>query len=138
MINSAYSKSFNSSGFNPTLQKFHKMICEIIISKTMCAILLFFWQSRFINNFMEKNNYSEPENNQKLNISRTIYFKKISAQRFEDLICTNKLDRFVFFWKTFFSRTWSFFHNRKTTNLGAIFCHKKLSLYFFSRVTIWF
>ena len=27
-------KSFNSSGFNPILQGFYKMICEIIVSKT--------------------------------------------------------------------------------------------------------
>ena len=59
MITRVYSKSSNSSGFNPILQKFYEMICEIIISKTVCGIFLFFCQSRFINNFMEKNNIEE-------------------------------------------------------------------------------
>ena len=36
-----------------------------------------------------------------------------------------------FFRKIFFSRTWSFFHHCKTTNLGLIFFHKKIILYFF-------
>ena len=135
MITSAYSKSSNSLGFSPILQKFYEMICEIIISKMVSRIFLFFCQSRFINNFMEKNNFSELQIHRKLNILKTIYFKKISAHHFEDLICTNRLDRF-FFRKTFFSRTWSFFHDSKTTNLGAIFSHKKLILYFFSKVII--
>ena len=58
-----------------------------------------------------------------LNISRPIYFKKISAQDFEDYICTNKLDKFLF-WKNFFSRTWSFFRDGKTSDLGLIFPQK--------------
>ena len=40
------------------------------------------------------NNYFlELYNHQKLNISRPIYVKRMSAHRFEDLICTNKLER---------------------------------------------
>ena len=109
------------------------MICEIIVPKTVYGIL-FFCQSSFINNFMEKNNFTEPQNYQKLNISRPIYFKKNSAHRFEDRICTNMLEGFLFFQKTFFSRGWSFFHDYKTTSLGVIFFHKKLILYFFSPV----
>ena len=42
VITSAYSKSSNFSGFNPILQKFYEMICEIIVSKSMCGIFLFF------------------------------------------------------------------------------------------------
>ena len=37
----------------------------------------------------------------KLNISRPIYFKTISAHRFEDLICRNRLGQF-FIKKKFF------------------------------------
>ena len=131
-MTSAHSKSSNSLGFHLILQKFYKMICEIIVSKTMCVYL-----SSFINNFMVKNSFSEPKNQRMLNISRPIYFKKISAHRFVGLICTNKLERF-FFRKTFFSRTWSFIHDCNTTNLGGIFFHKKIILYFFSRVIILF
>ena len=140
MITSACSESFNSSGFNPILQKFYEMIGEIIVSKLVCGIFFFFFfffQSSFINNFLEKNNFSEPQNHQKLNISRIIYFKKLSAHYFEDPICRYKLDG-LFFRKTIFSRTWSFFHDRKTFILGVIFFHKKLILYFFSKVIIYF
>ena len=135
MVTSPYSKSSNSSGFNSILQKFYEMICEIIASKTVGGIFLLFCQSSCINNFMEKNNFSELQNHQKLNISKPIYFEKISAHRFEDRICSNKLDGF-FFQKTFFSRAWSFFRDWKTTNLGVIFLHKKLVLYFSSKVII--
>ena len=133
VITSAYSKSSNSSGFNPILQKFYEMVCEIIVFKIVCGIFLFFCQLSFINNFM-KNNFSEPQNYRKLNISRPIYFIKISAHRFEDPICKNKLDG-CSLWKIFFSRTWSFFHDWKTTNKGVVFFYKKLILFFFQRWT---
>ena len=120
MITSAHSKGSNSSGFNPTLQKLYKTICEIIVSETMCGIFLIFYRLSFINNFIVKNSFSEPKNQRKSNISRPIYFKKMSAHRFVSLICTNKLERF-FFRKNNFSRTWSFFHDCNTTNLGIIF-----------------
>ena len=112
------------------LQKFYKMVCEITVSKVVCGIFLIFCRSSFINNCMVKNNFSEPKNHRKLNVLKSIYFKKISTHRFVDLICSNKLEEF-FFQKNFFSRTWSFFHDSKTTNLGVIFFHKKLVLYFF-------
>ena len=111
------------------LQKFYEMICEIIVSKTVCGIFLIFCRSSFINNFMLKNNFSEPKTHRKFNISRLIYFRKISAHRFVGLICTNKLEE-LFFQKIFLLRTWSFFHDSKTTNLGVIFFHKKLILFF--------
>ena len=129
MITSAHSKSSNSSGFNPILQKFYEMICEIIVSKMVCGICFIFCWSSFINNFMVKNNFLKPRNHQKLNISKPIYFEKISAHRFVDLICTNKLEEF-FFQKIFLSRTWCFFHDCKTTNLGIIFFHKKFHTFF--------
>ena len=109
------------------------MICEIIVFKTVCGIFLIFCRSSFINNFMVKNNFLQPKNHRKLNFSRPIYLKKISAHRFVGLICTNKLERFLF-QRIFLSGTWSFFHNCKITDLGVIFFHKNLILYFFSRV----
>ena len=57
----------------------------------------------------------------KVKILRLIYFGKISAHLFEDFICKNKLERFIFL-KNFFQRT-SIFKN-------------KLILSFFSSVTI--
>ena len=133
MIISAHSKSSNSSGFNPILQKFYEMICEIIVSKMVCGIFLIFCRSSFINNFMVKNNFLEPKNRRKLNISRPIYFKNISAHRLVDLICTNNREK-IFFQKIFLSRTWNFFQDCKTTNLGVIFFRKKLISWFFSVV----
>ena len=135
MITSAHSESSNSSGFNPILQKFFEMICQIIVSKTVCGIFLIICRSSFINNFMVKNNFLGPKNHRKLNISRPTYLKKKSAHHLVDLICTNKLEEF-FFQKIFLPRTWSFFRDCKTTNLGVVFFHNKLILYFFSRVII--
>ena len=134
MITGAHSKSAYSSGFNPILKKFYEMICEIIVSKTVWRIFLIFCRYSFINNFMVKNNFSEPKNQLKSNISRLIYFKKISAYSFVDLICTNKLEGFFF--GIFFSSTWNFFHDCNRSNLSVIFFHKKLILYFFSKVII--
>ena len=134
-VTSAYSKSSNSSGFNPILQKFYKMICEIIVSKTVCGIFLIFCRSSFINNFMVKNSFSEPKNQRKLNISRPVYFKKVSAHRFVGLICTNKLEGF-FFEKKFFQGLGAFFTTATILIWGAILFHKKIILYFFSRVII--
>ena len=129
-MTSAHSKSSNSSGFNPILKKFYKMICKIIVSKTVGRIFLIFCRSISINNSMLKNSFSEPNNQRKLNISRPICFKKTSAHRFVDLICTNWLEGF-FFRKIFFSMTWSFFHDFNTTNLGVFFLGKKIILHFF-------
>ena len=119
MITSAYSKCSNASGFNPILLKFYEMIYEIIISKTMCGIFLIFCPSSFINNFIVKNNFSD---HRKLNMSRPIYLKKISAHRFEDYICTNKLEEF-FFEKIYF-RDLSFFRDCKTTDWASLFSTK--------------
>ena len=131
VITSLYSKSSNSSGFNPILQKFYEMICEIIVSSAefFCflvnpVLLIVLWRRTI---FRSRKIASR--------ISRPIYFKKMYPHRFEDRICTNKLDAF-FFRKTFFSRTWSFFHDWKAINLGVIFFHKKLIFHFFSKVII--
>ena len=128
----------------PTLQglilssrNFTKWSVRWLSPKRCAEFSWFFCQSSFINNFMKKNNFLESWNHRKLNISIPIYFKKISTHSFEDRICTNKLDGFFFFFrKTFFSRIYSFFHDWKTTFWGAIFFHKKLILYFFSKVLI--
>ena len=123
MITSPYSKSSNSSEFHPILQKFYKVICGIIVSKTMCGIFLFFFQLRFIHNFVEKNNFSEPLNHWKLNISKIIYLQKFLHPVLK-ILSTQISWRVFFFRKTFFFRTWSFFHDWKSTNLDAIFSHK--------------
>ena len=108
MITSAHSKISNSLVFNHILPRFYEMICEIIVSKTVCGIFLIFCQSSFINNFMVKNSFSEPKNQRKLNISRPIYLKKISAHRFVGPICTNKL-KGIFFRNFFFQGLRAFF-----------------------------
>ena len=100
-----------------------------IFSKTVSQVLSIFCRSRFISNFFVKSIFSEPWNHQKLNISRPIYFFKISAPYFEDLIFTNKLEGF--FLQNSFPTTWSFFHDRKVTHLGVIFQHKIIIITFF-------
>ena len=105
---SAHSKSSNSSGFNSILQKFYKMICEIIVYEKMCGIFLIFFRSSFINNVMVKNSFSKP-NKRKLNISRPAYFKKISAHCFVGLICTNKLEGYFFSKKIVFKGLFKLF-----------------------------
>ena len=129
MITSAHSNSSNSVGLNLIFQKFYKMIYEMIVSEKLCGIFLIFCGSIFINNYMVKNSFLKPKNQRMLNISRPIYFKKISVHRFVRLTCTNKL-------KGFFSRTWSFFHDSNMTNLGVNFIHKKIILCFFSMAII--
>ena len=71
-------------------------------------------------------NFLEPQNYQKLSVSRPIYFKIISAHRFEDLISTNKLE--IFFSRKVFFNDLELFHGSKTTNLGFMFLPKLLSL----------
>ena len=121
MITTAHSKSSSSSGFNPILRKFYEMIYKIIVSKTLCGIFFIFFRSSFINNFMVKNNFLEPKNHQNLNISRPIYFKKISAHRFVGLICTNKLEAVFFF---FFRKRGAFFATAKPLICASFFSAK--------------
>ena len=126
MKTSAHSKSSNSSGFNPILQKFYNMICEITASKTVCGIFLIFSRSSFIYNFMMKNSFQEPKNRRKLNISRPIYFKKISAHHFAGLTCTNKLEGIFFFVdKIFFQGLGPFSTTATRLIWASFFCTKK-------------
>ena len=134
MITSAHSKSSNSSGFNPILQKFYK-ICEIIASETVCGIFLIFCRSSFINNFMVKNSFSEPKNQRKLNISRPIYLKKNSVHCFVGHICTNELEG-IFYRKNFFQGLGAFFTTATQLIWVAFSSTKKIILYFFTRVII--
>ena len=129
MINSAYSESSNSSRFNPILQKHYEMICEIIVSKMVCGIFLIFCRSSFFDNFIVKNNFSEPQNHPNLNIWRSIYLKKFPHTVLK--IISAQISWKSFFRKNLFSKTWSFFRDCKTTGLGLIFFHKKCILYFF-------
>ena len=122
MITSAHSKSFNSPGFNPIMQKFYQIICEIIVTKTVCVTFLIFCRSSFISNFLVKNSFSEPKNQRKLNISRPIYFQIIQHNNLQVLSVQITWKDF-FFRNIFSSRTWSFFNYCSTTNLGVIFFH---------------
>ena len=83
-----------------------------------------FLSIEFFNDFMVKNNFSEPKNHQKLNISRPIYLKKISAHRFVGLICTNKLKEFFFFEKNFFQGLGPFLTTAKPLIWASFFSIK--------------
>ena len=107
------------------------------LSSKLCAEFCWFLCSCIFNNYVEKSKFWNRKINKSENILRCIYFKIISANLFEDLVCTNKLE--VFFLKNwFFSETWSFFNECRTTNLGVIFCTRKLLLHLFSSVIISF
>ena len=121
--------------FNPILHKFYVIICEIIVSKTVCGIFLTFCRSNFIDNFIVINNFWNLKINPNLNILKPIYLKENSVHRFEDHICTNKLEE-LFYVKNFFSRTWSFFRDCKSTDLDFTFFHKKIILYFLFQVRL--
>ena len=72
---------------------------------------------------MVKNNFPEPQNHRKLNFLRPTYFLKISAHRFEDLICTNNLEGF-FFEYCFFQVRGAFFTTTKSLIWASFFATK--------------
>ena len=121
MITNTYSKSSNSSGLNPILQKFHEMIWEIIVSKKMSGIFVVLSWTFFWNRKITKTT----------NISKSIYFWKIFAYSFEHLICTNKLEGFFFFFKSFFQGLGAFYTNAKPLIWMLYFRTKYLILHFF-------
>ena len=133
MITSAYSKSSNSSGFNPILQKFYEMICEIIVSKTVCGIFLIFCRSSFIDNFIVKSNFSGTLKSPKLKYLKTHLFEKISTHHFEDNIWKNKPDQF-FFEKIFFQGLGAFFVTAKPLIWASFFSTKNK---FYSFFQVW-
>ena len=101
-----------------------KRVASLKASK-LAQILIFCRQS-FNNNFMVKNSFSEPKNQRKLDISRPIYLKKISAHRFVGLICTNKLERFFFSIKFFFQGLGAFFTTATRLIWASFFSTKKI------------
>ena len=102
------------------LQKFCNMICEIIFSRVVCGMFLIFLLFTFDKNFVARNNFLELQNSKNLIIRKPIYFLKIYAHRFEDLICTNKLKGL--FSRIFFSMSWNVFHDCKITHSYRFFC----------------
>ena len=112
MKTGAYSKSSNSSGFNPILQKFYEVICEIIIYKKLGGIFLIFCLSSFINNFFCEKQFFGIIKLRKLNYLETHLFKKVSSHHFEDHIYIYKLEEFSFR-KFFFPGLGAFFATAK-------------------------
>ena len=129
-------RSLTFQGLVLSCRSFTRWSVKFLSSK-LCAEFCWFLCSCIFNNYVEKSKFWNRKINKSENILRCIYFKIISANVFEDLVCTNKLE--VFFLKNwFFSETWSFFNECKTTNLGVIFCTRKLLLHLFSSVIISF
>ena len=129
-------RSLTFQGLILSCRSFTRWSVKFLSSK-LCAEFCWFLCSCIFNNYVEKSKFWNRKINKSENILRCIYFKIISANVFEDLVCTNKLE--VFFLKNwFFSETWSFFNECRTTNLGVIFCTRKLLLHLFSSVIISF
>ena len=129
-------RSLTFQGLILSCRSFTRWSVKFLSSK-LCAEFCWFLCSCIFNNYVEKSKFWNRKINKSENILRCIYFKIISANLFEDLVCTNKLE--VFFLKNwFFSETWSFFNECRTTNLGVIFCTRKLLLHLFSSVIISF
>ena len=66
----------------------------------------------------------------KLKYLQDHFFGKISAQRFEDHICTNRLEP-IFFWKIFFQGLGAFLTTAKLLIWALFFFKKKLFYSFF-------
>ena len=135
VITSAHSESSNSPVFNPVLPKFFEVICEIIVSKTLCGIFLIFCWSSFINNLMVNNNFLELKNYRKLNISRLFILKKIP--RTVLWVLSVQISRKNFFVKNFcFKDVELFSRLQNHWFVRYFFSTKKLLSYFLSRVII--
>ena len=119
MITSAHSKSFNSPGFNPIMPKFYQIICEIIVTKTVCVTFLIFCRSSFISNFLVKNSFSETKNQRKLNISRPIYFEIIQHNNLQ--VLSVQITWKDFFFEIFFLQGVGAFFTTATPLIWASF-----------------
>ena len=65
---------------------------------------------------------------------RPFYFKKISANRFENHICSNKLKEFGFFWKIFFQGLRALLTTEKPLIWASFFSTKN---YFYLTFQVW-
>lgn len=128
-ITSAYTKSSNSQSFNPILQKFYKMMCEKLVSETVCGIFLSFVYTK---NVIVKKIFWNCRIIKSWNIWKPYYFWKMSKNSFEDVVCTFKLEKI--FCKKYLKKKKDLvaFPKYQTTNLGFIFLHTKF--YTFSQV----
>ena len=63
-------------------------------------------------------------------------FQKVSAQHFEDPICTNKLEEYIYIRKKINSRTLSFSRECETADLGAIFFPHKIDFVLFFQMLL--
>ena len=135
MITSAYSQSSNSSGFNPILQKFYEMICEIIVSQKVCRISLFFLSIEFYLLFYGEEQFFGTIKSLKVKYLKTHLFQKISAHHFWKLYLPNWAGQ-IFFLKNIFFKDLELFSWLKNHKFGCHFFPQKLILYFFSKVII--
>ena len=76
-----------------------------------------------------KNHFSEPSNHRNLNISKHIYLKKNTAHRFEDHICTDKLEKL--FLKNFFFQGLGAFFTAVKRLIRASFLPQKINFKLF-------
>ena len=99
IITKVYSElqSFNSLGFNPVLQKFCEMVCEIVFSGV--RNFLDFFDVRVLLIILLRR--TGTVRSRKVQYLKTHLFIKNSTHCFEDLICANKLEG-SFFQKNFF------------------------------------
>ena len=128
MITSVYSKRSNSSGFNSVLQKFYEMICQIIVSKTVCGIFLIFVRLRFISNFIVKVNFRN-RNHQK-NVEVHLLSKSFHTQFWRFYL--QKSAGRIFFKKNFCQGLGSFFKNAKLLTWRSLLLYQKQFYTFFN------
>ena len=134
IISGWYSKSSNSSGFNPILQKLYKVICEKIEKiENGCRIFLIFCWSSFINNFMLKNGFLEPKNYQDPSRDPST-FKKFLQTILKVLSVQISL-KDISFEKNFFLRFGAFFTTAKPL-IWAPFFSTKNNFKLFSRIIL--
>ena len=117
IISSPYSKGSNSLEFNPILQKFSVMICEIILSKMVSRMSLIFRRSHFINNFVVKNNFFETVK------SRDLFILKIFPHTILNILPLQISWR-IFFQKNPFHWSGAFFTIPKSLTCASFFAQK--------------
>ena len=113
-------RSSNSLRFNSILQKFYEMICEILISRTMCGIFLIFvvrvllmvsfWRA----NFGTIATFSDP-----------FIFKKFRQTVLKILSAQNKLEKLLF--KIFFFKDLEQFLRMQNHLFGRHFSVQKIN-----------
>ena len=97
-------------------KKFYKIICEILVSKTVCGSFL------ILVNFVLKSKFGNHKITESWNISRKIYFEKFPQTVLK--ILSAKIRWKLLFLRDFFQKLGAVFGNEKSLLCAPFFCAK--------------